>query len=87
MFNLGFSQNISITYENPLGIEINGNETTYKVIIINNSGAMIDSNSFLQISLPDGITYVNDTVTENFTDNSVCFNLDKQFSCWLVYIV
>jgi len=65
------SQDISITYENPLGIEICGSQEIYRVTIQNNSVNAIDAHSALQINLPIGITYVENTVSSNFTDTYV----------------
>ncbi|PHS06671.1 MAG: hypothetical protein COA88_10040 [Kordia sp.] len=71
MFYLGFSQNISITYENPLGIEIFGSEEIYHVFIQNNTENIIDENSILEVNLPVGITYVDNSVSSNFIGTSV----------------
>ncbi|NQY29661.1 MAG: T9SS type A sorting domain-containing protein [Flavobacteriaceae bacterium] len=71
MFYLGFSQNITITYENPLGIEIFGSEEIYHVFIQNNTENIIDENSILEVNLPVGITYVDNSVSSNFMVTSV----------------
>jgi len=64
---VGQSQDIDITYENPLGIEIFGNQEIFRVLIKNNTDNIIDANSVLQINLPVGISYVANSVCNNFT--------------------
>jgi len=66
-----YSQNINITYENPSGIEICGNQEVYRVTIENNSNKVIDEHSLLEVNLPIGIVYVDNTVSNNFTDVTV----------------
>jgi|GEM_PF-3140040 len=61
------SQGIDIIYENPLGIEIFGNQEVFLVSIKNNTNYTIDTNSIIQIHLPIGISYVTNSVSNNFT--------------------
>jgi len=70
-FSFGFSQNISITYENPSSIEICGVEKTYRIMIENDTDNVIDAHSILEVNLPIGITYVDNTVSSSFTDITV----------------
>lgn len=71
LFSFGFAQDISITYENPLGIEIGGSEEVYRVSILNNSEYTIDTNSILNINLPIGLSYVDNSVSNNFMDTLI----------------
>jgi len=66
LFSFSFAQDVIITYENPLGIEIGGVEEVYKISILNNMEYAIDANSFFDINLPIGIIYVENSVSNNF---------------------
>jgi len=71
LFSFSYSQNVNITYEDPLSIEICGGQEIYNVTIQNNTNNEIDANSLLEVNLPIGITYVDNTVSNTFTDVTV----------------
>lgn len=71
LFSFGYSQNIDITYTNPINVEICGSQETYGIVIQNNTNNVIDANSILEVNLPIGITYVENTVSNSLTDNTV----------------
>lgn len=65
VFNNG---NIQITLENPLNVELCGNNATFNVTIKNISILPIEANSTISVFLPNKVLYVSGSVSTGFND-------------------
>ena len=62
------------TLKKKVFIEICGDEVTYEVTITNNSGSILDSNSLIEVKFPEGIVYVDNTLSAGFSVDTSNYN-------------